>query len=105
VGVDVDEAGRDDQAGCVDDVGRVRLGERSNRRDAPVLDADVGAAPRRAGPVDDLTAGEEKVLLRRLSGEPVRGHDRDRQDAENQAARDAGVEHGHGPVPSILHRP
>ena len=67
VGVDVDEAGRDDEPGRVDAVGAVSRRDLANRLDASALDADVGAPRRRARAVDDQAAGDDDVELCRLS--------------------------------------
>jgi len=60
VRVDVDEAGRDDEAAGVTRLTR-RLVERTHRDDATVAYADVRALRRRARAVDDETAGDGEV--------------------------------------------
>jgi hypothetical protein len=60
VGVGVDEAGRDDLAGRVDDLGRV-LGDVADGDDAAVTNADVGAPRGRAGAVDHRAAADHDV--------------------------------------------
>jgi hypothetical protein len=57
--VDVDEPGRDGQTGCVD---LVAVGlERADRRDAAVLDADVGDAALGTRAVEDGAAADDEV--------------------------------------------
>ncbi len=61
VRVDVDEAGGDDEAAGVDRVATAeRAGDRE-RRDAPVLDADVGGEAGPARAVDDVAATHHEV--------------------------------------------
>jgi len=61
VGVDVDEAGRDDQAGAAEPLLGLGPVEPADRRDAPVPHTDIGGAACRAGPVHDRAAGEHDV--------------------------------------------
>ena len=63
VGVDVDEAGGDDEAVGVDHPRGVSdgVGDRVTEHDASVTDADVAPVTRRAGAVDDLGAAQEHV--------------------------------------------
>ena len=62
VGVDVDEAGRDDGAvGVEHPIGGAGRGP--DRGDPSVADRDVGAACRRAGPVDDRSAADQEVEM------------------------------------------
>ena len=89
VGVDVDEAGRDDQAGGVD---RPRAagdrGKRADRGDAAVLDRDVGRRAGAPGAVDHLTAGDQQVVARRRLRRAGHGaaETRQKQDARRLAA-------------------
>ena len=62
VGVDVDEARRDDEPRSVNDLARVELGDRANLGDAARLDRDVSPASRSAGAIDDLPAGNQQVI-------------------------------------------
>ena len=97
VGVDVDEAWRDDEPGRVDALARVALRDRADGRDASVLDGDVGAPRRRAGAIDDLAAGDHEVVpLACLCAKPKPGRrawrpdghtDRERTDAREIAWR------------------
>jgi hypothetical protein len=59
--VGVDEAGRDDAAGCIEGVLRRMVGERADRSDAAVDDADVGVEARRPRAVDDGAAADQQV--------------------------------------------
>ena len=69
MGVDVDEARCDDEAGSVDHLARVDLRDGADGRDAPGLDGDIRPPGRSAGAVDDLTAGDQQVVARlALSG-------------------------------------
>ena len=61
VGVHVDEARRDHLAGGVDGGGAASASTRADLHDAVAVDADVGPAPRRAGAVDHVTAGDHDV--------------------------------------------
>ena len=61
VRVRIDEAGRDDQAGCVDRVSRLGTREVANRRDLIADDSDVGADARRARPINDFPAAQHQV--------------------------------------------
>ncbi len=61
VGVDVDEAGRDDLAGGVDALRRLGVGEVGDGGDAVADDADIGAPTRRVGAVDHVAAGDDDV--------------------------------------------
>ena len=60
VGVDVDEARCDDLAGGVDGALGVAV-DLADGDDAAVLDADVGAAARCAGAVDDVAAPDDQI--------------------------------------------
>ena len=62
VGLDVDEAGCHDQAPGLDDAPPRRRDVVADGGDAPVLQRDVGAAPRRPGAVDDQPAPDEDVF-------------------------------------------
>ena len=67
VRVDVDEAGRDVLAGCVDGARGLGASQRADRGDAPAADRDVGREPRVAGPVEDPAVPDQQVVrLRRL---------------------------------------
>jgi hypothetical protein len=87
VGLDVDEAGRDDEPRRVDAGGRPRVGERAGGADPPDAvadDADVTPEPRIAGAVDDLAAGEDDVVgdalgVRRAAGPGLAAARRERQ--------------------------
>jgi hypothetical protein len=76
VRVHVDEAGRDDEAAGVDALRGLRAGQVANRGDAPVANADVGDARRRARAVDHAAAGQDHVerapRLRRGPGQRER---------------------------------
>jgi hypothetical protein len=61
--VQVDEARRDDEAVGVEDGRRVAGAQPVDRRDAAVLDAEVGALARHAGAVDDGPAPDDGVEL------------------------------------------
>ena len=63
VGVDVDEAGGDREAGHVDHARRLAI-DGPDRRDASAGDRDIGLALRRAGTVDDVAAADEYVVSR-----------------------------------------
>jgi hypothetical protein len=58
MGVDVDESGRDQQAARVDLASR-RTGVLRDRRDAALVDRDVGDALGRAGSVDDAPTAKD----------------------------------------------
>ncbi len=60
MGVDVDEAGRDDAAGRIDRLPGV-LVDLADGDDAAVLDADIGANARAPGAVDHGAAADLKV--------------------------------------------
>jgi hypothetical protein len=64
VRMDVDEPGRNDQAGHVQGLACGRARERLDRHDPPVADPDVGREPRPAGPVDDSAAHEQEIERR-----------------------------------------
>ena len=66
VGVEIDEAWRDDAACGVDHARGLRVRERSDGGDAPVPDADVARDPRVACAVDDVAAADDDVERRRL---------------------------------------
>ena len=57
----VDEAGSDDEAGCVDDRARVLATECADCRDAVTRDAHVGVNPRSAGAVHHASAGNDDI--------------------------------------------
>jgi hypothetical protein len=61
--VQVDEPGRQDEAGNVDDATR-RSGWqiRRDRRDPAAGDRDIRSPPFRTGPVDDVAAPQEQVV-------------------------------------------
>ena len=61
MGVDVDEAGRDELAGDVDDSGSRRRRQVADGGDAIAGDADVGTPRRAAAAVEHLTATEQDV--------------------------------------------
>lgn len=61
VGVDVDEAGCDDQSARVDDATGCRAGERSEGGDGIPADADIRAVPTGAGAVHDDAASNQDV--------------------------------------------
>ncbi len=61
VGVDVDEAGRDDAALGVDLLGAARGDAPADRRDPPAGNGDVGFEGRAAGPVDDEAAANDQI--------------------------------------------
>ena len=54
--MDIDEAGRDDQAGGVDAERGIRVGQRTDRGDRVASDADVGVEPGAARAIDDACA-------------------------------------------------
>ena len=60
MGVDVDEARRDDPAGRVDRLACI-LGDLADGDDAPVLDADVALKARCAAAIDDRAAGDLQI--------------------------------------------
>ena len=80
----VDEPGRHDMAGGVDDAGGARRGEAgSDRHDAIAGDGDIGPQTRRTGAVDDRAVRDEQVVARlggtsrrQGHGEQRAGHDR-----------------------------
>ena len=91
VGVDVDEARRDDEPRGVNDLARVELGDRANLGDAARLDRDVSPASRSAGAIDDLPAGNQQVIAKLpLSGRTLAGQGEKQQDDEEMES----VEHG-----------
>jgi hypothetical protein len=61
VGVDVDEAGRDDEAVRVDDAACV-VRDAADRGDSPVAHRDVGGVGGQAGSVDDAAAADHEVV-------------------------------------------
>ena len=94
VGVDVDEAGSDHQAGRVDNPGvrfnRIRVNGRRNRLDSPILDQDVGYRINPVGRVDDAAAGDE-----RGRGVGGRRHGLFRADARPHQLVQLGHAYGH----------
>ncbi len=77
VGVDVDEAWRDDEPRGVNHLARVELRERADLDDASGPDRDVSPPRGRAGAVDDLPAGNQQVIARLdLAGRQLAEHDR-----------------------------
>jgi hypothetical protein len=75
VGVHVDEAGRDDQAGGVDRSRGRRIGDQvgavTDPGDPRAADRDVGAVARFAGAVDDGAAGQDQIGWARGGGHGV----------------------------------
>jgi hypothetical protein len=74
VGLNVDDAGCDDEAAGVDPAPGWRVGEhagRSHPGDAVADDADVAVEPGVAGAIDDLPAGDHDVVRSRAPG--IRG--------------------------------
>ena len=67
-------------------------GEIADARDAVAADADVGAAPRRAGAVVDRAAADDDVESRRGRGRGRTGTSR----AGEQDSRQQGVDAAHG---------
>src|SRR4249919_1174260 len=63
---EIDESGRDDEAGCIDGRAGRRVLERANRRNPIADDADVAAKPRRTGAVDNAAVDEQDVETPRL---------------------------------------
>ena len=61
MGVGVDEAGRHDVTGRVDDLARRRRSEVADGIDAPTTDPDVGAAQGRARTVDHAAVADQEV--------------------------------------------
>ncbi len=59
----IDESGRDDRAGGVDDVLGVIGREPANLGDLTVLDPDIAAEPRHPGPVDNQPIPDDRVEL------------------------------------------
>jgi hypothetical protein len=81
VGVDVDEAGRNDEPLHVHDpFGRV-VNRRRNARDGIAGDREISHVPRARGAVDDAAAFEDEVVSRRLG----RNQDGRQQQGENQS--------------------
>ena len=68
VRVDVDEAGRDVQAGRVDDRPRLLSRQRADPRDVAADDADVGHEAGLPGAVDDRAAADDHVEGRTRCG-------------------------------------
>ncbi len=60
VRVDVDEAGRDDEAAAVDRPSRRSVDRRRDARDRVAADRHVAAIPRAAGAVDDPRAADQR---------------------------------------------
>jgi hypothetical protein len=57
----IDEAGGDDQVGRVDRF-RGAVFDSSDLRDYSIFDCDVGAAPKRSGPVDDGAVFDDQII-------------------------------------------
>ena len=73
VDVDVDEAGRDNEAGSVDDLDFANLGKGSrlvDGKDEAIADEDVSRLVHAGGRVDDVAAGNNKVAHRAQSCTP-----------------------------------
>jgi len=64
MGVNVDEAGRDDPARGVDLAARGNGVKRADGDDAIILDRHIGANPVRAGSVDDVSALDQNINVR-----------------------------------------
>ena len=66
--MDVDEAGRDDSAGSLDnDLGLdLLMGIDADADDAPVLDGDIASTFRRAGAVDNATIRNQGVDVHKV---------------------------------------
>ena len=62
MGVDVDEARRDDEAARVDLPLAGCILQRADLRDAPAVHGDIGPARRRAGAVDDGSAPDNQIV-------------------------------------------
>jgi hypothetical protein len=61
--VQVDQAGRDQLSGAVDDLGGGAGQRGTHRGDAAGPDRDVEPAPVPAAGIDEVTAGEEQIHL------------------------------------------
>ena len=61
--VDVDEARRDREAGCVDGACRGLPGQSSHRRDPSLPDADIAEVRRIAGAIDDVPAANQQIEI------------------------------------------
>ena len=80
VRVNVDEAGRHDQAAHVDHARRGLGDERGDAGDGVALDGDVGSIPWAAGAVDDPAVSEHQIVGGRLGAHCAReqqGHEHD----------------------------
>ena len=66
VGMEVDEARRDDEARGINRLRGGASGERTDRLHPVAANADIGAHRRRAGAVKHLAAGDENVKRRIL---------------------------------------
>ena len=62
--VDVDEAGRDDETGRVDDPSRLGIAKIADRGDPVAHDADIRSTPWRIEPIDDLPVADDEVVHR-----------------------------------------
>src|SRR6266853_5527105 len=61
----VDEAGSDDQVGCVDRFGGAVF-DSSDLGDYSIFDCDVGAAPKRSGTVDDGAVFDDQIICHQV---------------------------------------
>ena len=78
MGVQIDVAGRHDQAGRVEDLVGLGVIEAPDGRDATVLYADIGTGPLGAGAVHHHSTGDDRVIgdhecfpLRSLTEKPT----------------------------------
>ena len=78
VGVHIDEAGRHDQTGRVDDVAGFASRDRADGGDPAVLDRHVRAPGGRAGAIDDLASGNHQIeSWRRLAARSLSSKDKE----------------------------
>jgi hypothetical protein len=84
MGMDVDEARRDDVPADVDHACRPALQPAADRHDGVAADPDVRAVPGGAGPVDDPAAAKDDVVPRGLRG------GRRRQEGHAETGTDRG---------------
>ena len=101
VRVQVDEARGDDQASSIDDTGRVRTRELTDRHDTTVADPHVGVEPRISRTVDDAATPDHKIVARRvgLSLKTGRNASYEKGQGENQTY--AADSHGFGSFEAV----
>ncbi len=88
VGVDVDEAWRDDEPGGIDGLACVALRDYTDSGNATVLHGHIGAARSRAGAIHDLAACDHEVVPRlSLRGRPGGERPDEKNRGEDRVAR------------------